>query len=275
MLTNLLVACACLLERATAAPSPEAPAISQQPPSSSDEEEEISELEEEVGDRDPTYLRTRVVLRVDRRGLANAASADRFRTRLLYAFGPKRRFAVSFLEPFVRADTALRTATGYGDAESQLLANVWYRERFRMGVAIQSTLNTSSDPLLGAPATSLKPSWDVAAVLSSRIELIGALSYKHSVHTTAGIPARQLEPDVVVNARALETTWFLEWDSFYDVHPGQFAQTLKPGVSRSFGANRRWSASGYYSIALNEWARLTQYRYNAGLDMTWYPGASK
>jgi hypothetical protein len=69
----------------------------------------------------------------------------------------------------------------------------------------------------------------------------------------------------------LNATWFLEWDSFYDVSPGQLAQTLKPGVSRAFGPNRRWVASAYYGIGLNDYAQLTQYRYNAGVDITWYP----
>ena len=63
-----------------------------------EEEEEIEELEEEVGDRDPTYLRTRTVVRYDHR-LLGPASIDRFRLRLLYGFGPKQRYAVSALEP--------------------------------------------------------------------------------------------------------------------------------------------------------------------------------
>jgi hypothetical protein len=40
---------------------------------------------------------------------------------------------------------------------------------------------------------------------------------------------------------------------------------------RAFGPNRRWVASAYYGIGLNDYARLTQYRYNAGVDITWYP----
>jgi hypothetical protein len=80
-------------------PSPQ-PALSPD----QEEDEEIEELEEEVGDRDPTYLRTRTVVRYDRR-LLGPASLDRFRLRLLYGFGPKQRYAVSALEPIVRVDT--------------------------------------------------------------------------------------------------------------------------------------------------------------------------
>jgi hypothetical protein len=29
--------------------------------------------------------------------------------------------------------------------------------------------------------------------------------------------------------------------------------------------------SAYYATGLNDDGRLTQYRYNAGLDATWYP----
>jgi hypothetical protein len=53
--------------------------------------------------------------------------------------------------------------------------------------------------------------------------------------------------------------------------PRQLAQTLKPGVSRAFGGNRGWTVSAYYAAGINEYARLSQYRYDAGFDVTWYP----
>jgi hypothetical protein len=235
-----------------------------------EEEEEIEELEEEVGDRDPTYLRTRTVVRYDRR-LLGPASIDRFRLRLLYGFGPKQRYAVSALEPIVRVDTGARTARGSGDAEVQLNANILYGKRFRTGVAVQAAFQTSSDALIGGATTTVKPSIDFTGVLSRHLELVATFYYKQSIHTARGRPVKQLEPDVSLNTRVLKATWFLQWDSFYDVSPGQFAQTLKPGVSRAFGPNRRWVASAYYGIRLNDHARLTQYRSNAGVDITWYP----
>jgi hypothetical protein len=30
-------------------------------------------------------------------------------------------------------------------------------------------------------------------------------------------------------------------------------------------------ASAYYAFAINDYGRLSQYRYNAGADVTWYP----
>jgi hypothetical protein len=112
---------------------------------------------------------------------------------------------------------------------------------------------------------------DLTGVLSRRLEVVATLCYKHSIHTARGRPVKQFEPDLIVNTRVLKATWFLQWDSFYDISPGQYAQTLKPGVSRAFGPNRRWVATAYYGIGLNDYARLTQYRYNAGIDITWYP----
>ena len=236
-----------------------------------DEMEEIEELEEEVGDRDPTYLRTRLVFRYDYKRLRGPSSIDRFRLRLLYGFGPKQRFAVSFLQPVIQTDTPLRTARGSGDAEVQFNANAVNKERFRAGAAVQATLQTSSDVLLGGATTTIKPSGDLTGVLSSHVELTAAFYYKQSIRTTRGIRAKQFEPDVTLNARALDVTWFLEWDSYYDFLPDRFAQTLKPGISRAFGASRRWVASAYYATGINDYARLSQYRYNAGLDVTWYP----
>jgi len=228
------------------------------------------QLEQEVGDRDPTFLRTRVVVRYDHRSLEDpTASSNRLRLRFLYAFGPKQRFAISTLEPVVQTETPLRTARGSGDAEVQFNANIVNRERFRSGVAIQTTLQTASDALLGGATTTLKPSLDVAAVLSSRTELIAALYYKRSIHTSRGAPVEQLEPDVIMNVRVLEITWFLEWDSYYDCGPSLFAQTLKPGISRALGS--RWVVSAYYAVGVNADARRSQYRHDAGLDVTWYP----
>lgn len=245
--------------------SPSQPFVS--PPT---QEEEIEALEEEVGDRDPTYLRTRLVFRYDHR-LQDPISVNRFRLRVVYAFGPKQQFAVSFLEPVMHADTPLRAASGSGDAEAQFNANFIHREGFRMGAAVQSTLQTSSDALLGGGTTAIKPSWDLARVLSSRFELTAALYYKQSIHTSRGIPAKQFEPDLTLNARILKSTLFLEWDSYYDFRPERFAQTLKPGISRAFGTNRPWVASAYYAVGINDYAELSQYRYNAGFDLTWFP----
>jgi hypothetical protein len=46
-----------------------------------------------------------------------------------------------------------------------------------------------------------------------------AFFYKQSIHTTRGSRAKQFEPDVTLNARVLDATWFLEWDSYYDFLP--------------------------------------------------------
>jgi hypothetical protein len=234
-------------------------------------DEETAELEEEVGDRDLTYIRTRLVFRYDHKRLEAPASGDRFRVRLLYAFGPKQRYGASVLMPLVQADTPVGSARGSGDAELQLTANIAYSERFRTGVGIQATLQTSSDALLGGATTTIKPDWSFTGVLSSRAVLTAAFFYKQSIHTTRGVRAKQFEPDVTVNARAMDATWFLEWDSYYDFLPDRFAQTLKPGVSRAFGSKGRWVASAYYAFGINDYGRRSQYRYNAGADVTWYP----
>jgi hypothetical protein len=48
------------------------------------------------------------------------------------------------------------------------------------------------------------------------------------------------------------------------------AHTMKVGVGRRFGGNRPWVVSPYYARGINDYARLSQYRSNAGLDLTWY-----
>jgi hypothetical protein len=255
---------------ATASPAPQTQAP--QSPSTIDAEtDDVEELEQEVGDRDPTYLRTRLVFSYDHKLLEGSASVDRCRLKLLYAFGSKQRFGVSVLVPAIRTDTSSGTASGAGDAELQVNANVYYTERFRTGTLVQTTLQTSSDALIGGATTTAKLGWDFAGVLSSRIELTGAFYYKRSIHTARGEPARQFEPDIALNARVLKATWFVEWDSYYDHIPDRFAQTMKTGVSERVGRDRRWVVSAYYSTAINEYGRQSQYRYNAGFDATWYP----
>ena len=119
--------------------------------------------------------------------------------------------------------------------------------------------------------STIKRSRDLAGVILSRAEFTFAVYYNKSIRTTRGIPAKQLEPDVTFNTRILNSTVFLQWDSYYDVRPRQFAQTLKPGISRAFGGNRGWTVSAYYAVGINDYGRLSQYRYNAGFDVTWFP----
>ena len=271
MTLRLAVGCLVWIASAIAPPASQAQTVSPPLTPDAEEEEEVQELEEEVGDRDPTYLRTRASVRYDHRLLDGSASSDRVRLRFMYAFGPRQRFAVSFLEPLVQTETPTETARGSGDAELQFNATVVHRSRFRAGASIQATLQTSSAALLGPGTTTLKPSLEFAGVITSRLELTAAFAYKQSLHASRGISVKQFEPDFILNARVFDATWFLEWDSFYDYLPGRLAQTLKPGVSRAFGPGRRLVGAAYYAFALNDWARRSQYRFNAGIDMTWFP----
>jgi hypothetical protein len=72
---------------ATASPAPQTQAPLQSPSSIDAEADDVEELEQEVGDRDPTYLRTRLVFSYDHKLLEGSASLDRLRLKLLYAFG--------------------------------------------------------------------------------------------------------------------------------------------------------------------------------------------
>ena len=250
----------------TAAPSQGAPPASGQ---------DTEAIQEEVGDRDPTYLRTRVLFRYDYKAQEADTSINRLRFKMLYAFGPHQRFAVSILTPVIHKGTPEATAAGSGDTELVAGANLYRTERFRTGVSFQVTFQTSSDDLIGGATTTVKPAWGFTAVLSNRLELVGAFYYKRSIHTVRGKPVQQFEPDIFLNVRVLRATWWVEWDSFYDFAPQQFAQTMKTGLSRRFGPNRQWVASAYCGLPLNRYGRQTQYQVNPGLDLTWYPFKNK
>jgi hypothetical protein len=233
--------------------------------------DDITAIQQEVGERDALYLRTRVVYRYDYKLQDGDVATHRLRLKLLYAFGPNQRFGVSVLVPVIHKDTPTGSASGSGDTEVVTGANLYRTERFRTGVSFQVTFQTSSDDLLGGATTTIKPAWGFTAVLSRRFELTSAFYYKQSIHTVRGIPVKQFEPDITLNMRVLKATWFLEWDSFYDFTPAQFAQTLKTGLSRRVGNDHRWVASAYCAFPLNGYGRQTQYHLNPGLDVTWYP----
>ena len=255
----------------TSPPQPAAPSQGAPPASAQD----TATLQEEVGDRDPTYLRTRVLFRYDYKAQDGDTSTNRLRFKMLYAFGPHQRFGVSILTPVVHKGTPEETAAGSGDTELVAGANLYRTERFRTGGSFQVTLQTSSDDLIGGATTTIKPAWGFTAVLSDRVEVVSAFYYKQSIHTMRGAPVKQFEPDIFLNVRVLKATWWLEWDSFYDFLPQQFAQTMKTGLSRSFGPSRQWVASAYCGLPLNRYGRQTQYHVNPGLDLTWYPWKNK
>ena len=228
-------------------------------------------IQEEVGSRDLFYLRNRILFRYDYRLQAGQVSTDRFRLNLLYAFGPQQRMAISVTMPVLHTDTPTGSASGSGDMEIQGGVNLFLTEHFHSGVAFQVTCQTSSENLLGGASTTIKPAWGFGWALSPRFEVTGVLYYQQSIHTVRGTPIKQFEPDFTFNTRFRGATWFVEWDSFYDFIPQMFAQTMKTGVSKRFGKRRQWVADAYYSVALNPYATKTQYKYNPGIDLTWYP----
>src|SRR5207253_1740662 len=111
---------------ATAAPSGVAQRQTPQPQPASAvaDTDTINELELEVGDRDPTYLRTRVLFSYDNKRRTET-SINRFRTKVLYAFDTAQKFGASVLAPVIVTDTPLGSAGGFGDTEVQATANVY------------------------------------------------------------------------------------------------------------------------------------------------------
>jgi len=87
------------------------------PSNASQTQSDESELQEEVGDRDLTYLRTRAVFQYDYKEQVDDVTIDRTRLKLLYAFGPNQNMAVSVLVPVIWMNTATQSAFGSGDME--------------------------------------------------------------------------------------------------------------------------------------------------------------
>jgi len=226
-------------------------------------------IEEESGERDITYLKSRVTFRYDYKDQEGDVITNRFRVKTVIGFGPHQRYGVSLNVPVLHRDKPEDSATGLGDVELQAGAVIQSWRKFRYGAALQVTFQTATDDLLGGGSTSLKPAFGFTATPSRRFEFNCAFNYKRSIHTTRGDPVNEFEPDCTANTRILKSTAFAESDSFYEFGPGQWAPTLKLGLSRRFGEGRQWVVSPYFSFPLNEFARQSQYRYNVGLDLGW------
>jgi hypothetical protein len=245
------------------------------PSNASQTQSDESELQEEVGDRDLTYLRTRAVFQYDYKEQVDDVTIDRTRLKLLYAFGPNQNMAVSVLVPVIWMNTATQSAFGSGDMEITAGWVPYANNTFRTGGLVQVVPPTSSDNLIGGASTNLKGTWALAWVLSSRFEFTGFFSYKQSVHVSRGGTIKQFEPDVTLNIRIKKSTLFVESDSYLDCITNQFAPMLKGGVSRAFGKKKVWVATVYVEVPLTEYARRTQEIVNTGIDVTWYPFEKK
>ena len=232
-------------------------------------------LQEEVGDRDLTYLRTRAVFQYDYKEQVEDVTINRARLKLLYAFGPHQNLAVSVMVPVIWKSTATQSAFGSGDMEITAGWVVYASDTFRTGGLVQVVPQTSSENLIGGASTNLKGTWALAWVLSSRFEFTGFFNYKQSVHVSRGGSIKQFEPDVTLNIRVKKSTLFVESDSYLDCITNQFAPMLKGGVSRAFGKKRAWVATVYVEAPLTEYARRTQEIVNTGIDVTWYPFEKK
>jgi hypothetical protein len=232
-------------------------------------------LQEEVGDRDLTYLRTRAVFQYDYKEQVEDVTINRARLKLLYAFGPHQNMAVSVMVPVIWKSTATQSAFGSGDMEITTGWVVYASDTFRTGGLVQVVPQTSSENLIGGASTNLKGTWALAWVLSSRFEFTGFFNYQQSVHVSRGGSIKQFEPDVTLNIRVKKSTLFVESDSHLDCITNQFAPMLKGGVSRAFGKKRAWVATVYVEGPLTEYARQTQEIVNTGIDVTWYPFEKK
>lgn len=228
-------------------------------------------IQEEVGDRDITYLRTRAVFRYDYQEQNGPTETNRFRLKLVYGFGANQRFGVAVNVPVVWMQTPTGTVFGSGDTDVTGGVVVYQTKQVRTGFLGEVTVPTSSENALGGGNTNLKGSWGITYVLSNRFEFYGSFSYKQSVSTSRGAPVKQFEPDVALNMRVLKTTWYVESDSYYDFNPEQFAPMIKTGLARAWGETKSWTTTAYIEWPLDAYARATQHHLNVGLDVTWYP----
>jgi hypothetical protein len=228
-------------------------------------------IQEEVGDRDITYLRTRAVFRYDYTEQDGPTETNRFRLKLVYGFGKDQRFGLAVNVPVVWSQTPTGTVFGSGDTDVTGGVIVYQTNKLRTGFVGEITVPTSSENALGGGSTNLKGSWAITYVLSKRFEFNGALSYKQSVSTWRGEPVKQFEPDLTLNMQVLKTTWFVESDSYYDFIPEQYAPMIKTGLARAWGESKSWTTSAYIEWPLSSYARATQHHLNVGLDVTWFP----
>jgi len=173
-----------------------------------------SVLQEEVGDRDLTYLRTRTVFQYDYKEQVEDVTINRTRLKLLYAFGPHQNMAVSVMVPAIWMSTATQSAFASGDMEITAGWVVYASDTFRTGGLVQVQPQTSSENLIGGASTNLKGTGALAWVLSGRFEFTRFFSYKQSVHVSRGGSIKQFEPDVTLNVRIKKSTLFVESDSY-------------------------------------------------------------
>lgn len=228
-------------------------------------------MEADVAEHDITYLKSRLAFRYDYKSQAGDTTANRFRLQGLWGFGPQSRLGFSLIIPLIEKSVPGNSAFGLSDVEAQFGGNFYLGERFRSGAAVTLYPRAATDKLLGGGSLDIKPAWGFTALLSSRIELNCIFNFRRSIETFRGPPRDEFEPDFTLSTHRLGATIFVEWDSYYLIATGQFAQTLKLGAARGFGKKNRWIVAPYYSVPVSNAGTLTQYIQKAGIDVTWFP----
>jgi hypothetical protein len=87
-------------------------------------------IEEESGERDITYLKSRVTFRYDYKDQEGDVITNRFRVKTVIGFGPHQRYGVSLNVPVLHRDKPEDSATGLGDVELQPGAVIQSGESF-------------------------------------------------------------------------------------------------------------------------------------------------
>jgi hypothetical protein len=227
-------------------------------------------MQREAARADTTYLRSRLVYRYDYQQQEGDTTVNRFRLRGIYGFGPQKRLGLAITVPILYKNSAGQTAFGLGDIEPQFGGNFYLGERFRSGAAVEFSLQTSTDSLLGGATTTAKPAWGFTALLTDRNELNCAFNYRRSIHVSRGSEVNEFEPDCTINTRRFGATEYVEWDSYYQFAQSELAQTMQIGLNRGVGRDGHYVLTPYVAFPLNEFGKQNQFIFKAGMDVTWF-----
>ncbi|HEY3704608.1 MAG TPA: hypothetical protein VGL22_06065 [Terracidiphilus sp.] len=267
----LVTFCAAVFDLPAQTPSSGPPASAAQPAPTSPAIPNVSaEMQQEAARSDVTYLRSYLVYRYDYKQQQRDVTANRFRLRGVYGFGPQKRLGVAVTVPFILQTNSAQTAFGLGDIEPQFGGNLYLSRRFRTGAAVEFTLQTATNSQLGGNTTIIKPAWGFTAVPTDRNELNCVFNYNRSIHVSRGAKIDEFEPDCTINTRRFGATEYVEWDSYYQFAQNQLAQTMQIGFSRTSRREKQCVLSPYVSFPLNQFGRQTQFIVKVGMDISWF-----
>jgi len=230
-------------------------------------------LEQADEERNITYMQSHITFKYNHDEYDGGSSGDLVQVDWLQSFASSNRMAAGIELPLVHfnGSNGEPGGSGLGDIKLQFRGMLGKWEKFEHAAGIEITVPSASNDLVGENETVIRLVWGFSAQVTPHTMLSGELGYNKAVQTSHALTGtNNIEPELIL-AQAFDKRvgGYLDWDTYYDFHAGEYAQTLKVGIEFELDHMGKWGLSPCFQFPLNHFTRITDIKNTVGVELSY------